>query len=574
LAPEGIHLLATTILDGPAPSELVDFVARRTSGNPFFVEELVRALRDRDVLVRDDAGWTIRSGWDERELPPTIEGVLAARIDLLSREAAALLQTAAVIGRRAPLPLLERVAADGSLAEVIEELLRSGFLEQVQEERSATLVFHHALVQDAAYSRLLRKRRRELHLRVAEAAEALYGSGEHVIDLLARHLYLGGSPLAQEYLVRAGTRARRLFANEEAILHFERARELAPDDDEVALALAELYELVGRYDDALTLYGDVRDRTSDVRAWAGMAATLRKQGSYDDSLAVVNQALATPSLRGADLVPLWIENSWTLAVSGHYEQAIDVLFAALAAAGEREDALVGRLLLELAVSEMFTGQLTEAVEHGVRAERILEEQDDTVGLAKAMRVVGSVYEKQDRLDEAAQMLRRGVELAEQVGSVEELGGSLINLGIVEMKREAWDEAIACDRRAIDEFERVGHGSGRAIGYANLAEKLMMSGDDEAALETAEHALELSRAIGLSYTIADLTKTIASLQLRRGDLEGAASRAEEAAGLFVEIGALPGAAEALDVAAEALGRAGEAERATEMSDRARSFAASG
>jgi tetratricopeptide (TPR) repeat protein len=145
---------------------------------------------------------------------------------------------------------------------------------------------------------------------------------------------------------------------------------------------------------------------------------------------------------------------------------------------------------------------------------------------------------------------------------------------VEMKREAWDEAIACDRRAIDEFERVGHGSGRAIGYANLAEKLMMSGDDEAALETAEHALELSRSIGLSYTIADLTKTIASLQLRRGDLEGAASRAEEAAGLFVEIGALPGAAEALDVAAEALERAGEAERATEMSDRARSFAASG
>jgi adenylate cyclase len=574
LAPEGISVLATTILDGAAPTELVEFVERRTSGNPFFVEELVRALRDRGVLVLEADGWTIRSGWDERELPPTIEGVLAARIDLLSRKAATLLQTAAVIGRRAPMPLLEQVAANGSIASAVEELLRSGFLEHVQEDHGATLVFHHALVQDAAYSRLLRRRRRELHLRVAEAAESLFGRGEHVIDLLARHLYLGGSPRAQEYLVRAGTRAKRLFANEEAILHFDRARELAPDDDEVVLALAELYELVGRYDDALKLYGEVKDRTSDLRAWVGTAATLRKKGAYDDSLAVVNEAFVTPSLEGADLVPLWIENSWTLAVSGHYEQAIDVLLAALAVVGEREDALVGRLLLELSVSETFTGQLAEAVEHGLRAERILEEHDDTVGLAKAMRVVGSVYEKQDRLDEAARMLRRGVELAEQVGSVEELGGCLINLGIVEMAREALDDAIACDRRAIEEFERVGHGSGRAIGYANLAEKLMISGADDAALETAEHALELSRSIGLSYTIADLTKTIASLQLRRGDLEGSASRAEEAARLFVEIGALPAAGQALDVAAEAWERAGDAERATETSDRARSLAASG
>jgi tetratricopeptide (TPR) repeat protein len=335
-----------------------------------------------------------------------------------------------------------------------------------------------------------------------------------------------------------------------------------------------LYELVGRYDDALSLYREVRDATNEVRAWAGMAATLRKQGAYDDSLAVVNEAFATESLKGADLVPLWIENSWTLAVSGHYEQAIDVLVAALAAVGKREDTLVGRLLLELTVSEMFTGRLAEAVEHGLRAERILEEHDDTIGLAKAMRVLGSVYEKQDRLDEAARMLRRGVTLAERVGSVEELGGSLINLGIVEMKRDALDDAIACDRRAIEEFERVGHGSGRAIGYANLAEKLMLAGSDEEALETAEHALELSRAIGLSYTIADLTKTIASLQLRRGELEGAVSHAEAAAELFVEIGALPGAAQALDVAAEAWARAGESERATETSDRARSFAASG
>jgi adenylate cyclase len=568
---DGIGALAASVLGGAPPSELVDFVERRSSGNPFFVEELVRALRDRGVLAQTARGWVMQERWDERELPPTIEGVLAARIDLLSRNAASLLQTAAVVGRRVPVTLLERVAGNGTLAGLVGELLQSGFLERAREPQDETLVFHHALVQDAAYSRLLRRRRRELHLRVAESAEELYGSGEHVIDLLARHLYLGESPKAGEYLVRAGARAKRLFANEEAILHLERAHELSPEDGDVALALAELYELVGRYEDALTLYERVKATGADVRAWAGMAATLRKQGEYEGSLAVVSDALHTPALKGADLVPLWIENSWTLAVSGRYEQAIDVLLAALASLGEREDALVGRLLLELASSEMFTGRLDDALRHGLDAERILEANTDTVGLAKAKRVIGTVYEKQDRLEEAANTLRSGVELAQKVGSVEELGGALINLGIVEMKREAYDDAIAFDRRAIEEFERVGHGSGRAIGYANLAEHLMLAGHDDTAIATAEHALELSNAIGLAHAIADLTKTIASLKLRRGDLAGAASSAEEAARLFVDIQALPGAAEALEVAAEAWERAGEKERASEMSVRARSYA---
>jgi adenylate cyclase len=364
-----------------------------------------------------------------------------------------------------------------------------------------------------------------------------------------------------------------MFANEEAILHFERAVELAPDDAELLLLLADLDEHVGRYDEALEHYRQVRETTSDVRAWRGLASTLRKQGSYKESLDVVNEAISTSALTDADLVPLWIENSWTLAVSGHYDQAIDVLLAGLASVGSREDALVGRLLLELSVSETFTGRLAEALEHGLRAQRMLEEHDDAVGLAKAMRVVGGVYHEQDRLDDAAETLRRGVQLAERVGSVEELGGCLINLGMVELKRGAIDDAIACDNQAIEEFERVGHGSGRAIGYANLAEKLTAKGDYEAARANAEHALELARSIGLSYTIADLTKTMATIHLRQGDLAEAAERAEEAAALFVEVGASPSAAESLDVAAEAWDQAGETERAADTAARSRALLSS-
>jgi tetratricopeptide (TPR) repeat protein len=569
LDPDAITALAASLLEGAPPAELVRVVVERTGGNPFFVKELLRAVRDSQGLVREAGRWQMRQGWNAEELPPTIEGVLAARIDLLPRSSATTLATASVIGRRVPEALLRAVAGDEGLTESLGDLVSAGFLERRRDE----LAFHHALVQDVAYSRLLRRHRRDLHRRVAEVAEGLYGAGDDAVDLLARHLYLGeAGEKAVAYLVRAGERAKRLFANEEAILHFRRASELSPDDPELRLTLAELDELVGSYDEALRLYEGVRDSTGDIRAWRGLAATRRKQGAYEDALQIVNDALASPALRDADLVPLWIENSWTLAVSGRYDQAIDVLLAGLAAVGRREDELVGRLLLELAVSEMFTGRLADALEHGACARQILEDHDDTVGLAKAMRVLGGVYDELERWDEAAATLRTGVELAERVGSVEELGGCLINLGIVEQKRGALEAAIECDRRAIDEFERVGHGSGRTIGYANLAEKLLVKGDYDAARSTAEHALELARSINLSYTIADLTKTIAAIELGQGESATAASRAEEAAELFVEVGALPAAGEALDLATEAWERAGEKERAAATSDRARSFAA--
>jgi adenylate cyclase len=575
-----IGRLAGAILGGIAPEPLIAFIERRSSGNPFFAQELVRALRDSDALVHADRGWTIRPGWDGRHLPPTIEGVLTARIDLLPRDAAALLQTASVIGRRVRVPLLESVAEGGHLAPPLDVLIGSGLLDRAQEGGDAAVVFHHALVQDAAYSRLLRRRRRELHLRVAQAAQTLYGSGDHVIDLLARHLYLGGSPDAVDYLLRAADRSKKLFANEEALLHFGRAAELArrapelgSQLPEILLELADLNELVGDYDAARELYEEVRAATGDIRSWRGLAATCRKLGEYQEALHMIDEAIAADELRGVDLTPLWLETGWTLALSGRYDQAIDVLLMGVEAAGGRREAIDGHLLLELARAEAVEGRLEDALEHARTAQEIFEERSDQRGLASAMRILGDVHVKAGRLDESVRALRRGLELAERVGSVEEVGGCLINIGVVEERREAFPEAIECDRRAIEEFERVGHASGRARGYANLAYHLMLAGEYDEAERWCRRTLEFSRAIGHSVTVADAIDTVAAIELRRGNFAEAAERAEEAAGLYLEMGSPPSASQSLELARSAWERAGEEVRARDIDARARSLAGS-
>ena len=189
----------------------------------------------------------------------------------------------------------------------------------------------------------------------------------------------------------------------------------------------------------------------------------------------------------------------------------------------------------------------------------------------AWRVLGGIYDDLGRLDDAAAALNHGLELAEKIGHVEELGGCLINLGMVKQRQGARDEAIECDRRAIALFERIGH-PGRANGYANLAEKLMDAGDYDEALRLCRDALQIARANNDLFTIADATFTSARVHLRQPlPLPGeAATEAEQAASLFEQVGEKLLALDALKVATEAWTKSGEIERAAAATRRAASL----
>jgi tetratricopeptide (TPR) repeat protein len=340
------------------------------------------------------------------------------------------------------------------------------------------------------------------------------------------------------------------------------------DDAELRLALADVHELVGHYPEAFELYDRVRAATNDVRAWAGKAAALRRQGDYAGALRVVDEAMATTALAGKDLSALWLESGWTLSLSGRPGEAIDVFQAGIEAARPRRDPAVAGLIVQLARAEAALGRFEDALEHGLEAQAICEEHGDLRGLATARRVVGSAYWFLDRFDEAAAALRQGLELAERIGSAEEIGACLLNLALVEKRRDALPEAMACERRAIEQFDRIGHDSGRAQAYTNLADSLERAGELEEALEYCERAQALASAIGYPRAIADTANTVANVELKRENFAAAGARAEEAAELYLELGAVNEAAEMLALATQAWEEAGQEERARACSTRAR------
>jgi len=559
LDPDGVQVLLTGLLGGSPEPGLVSLLSDRTGGNPFFIEETVRSLGEEGVLIQRGDRWGADPRWQPDSVPPTIEGVIAARLDRLPRPEVATLEMGSVIGRTVRRPLLEAVATEiPDLEGSIDHLVEGGFLDQRLSDPERSVTFHHALVQNVAYNRMLRKRRRELHLRVADAAEAIYGSADDFIDLLARHLFLGGAGVrAFDALLRAADRAKRLFANQEAIVHLRSALEVARALPELAarrpavlLDLAKLEERVGSYDGALEFFKEVREETNEIDAWQGMAAVLRKQGRYDEALELIQAAFERLAGQAVDARGLWHERAWTMNVAGRFKEARAAADEGLRL-GSREDPVAGYLLLQLTRADTVEERFDDAIQDGLDAQRIFEAHDHAHGLATCLRALGNAYSAAGQLEMAERVLRRGLQLAEQIGNAEDIGGALTNLGLVLLERGSLDEAIQCDRRAIEEFERSGHGSGRTTAYANLAEKLAAKGAYAEALSYCDRSLRLAEAIHNPYVAADARATRATILLRTGSYPEAASEFERAGTLFRELGATQRASTAFAHAAEAV-----------------------
>lgn len=547
----------------PLPAAAEAAVAERTGGNPLFVEEVLRWLEHSgaSALVTPDA---------VDSLPPTVEGLLSARIDRLPPPAASVLLVGSVVGRSIPLDLLRDVVAIPDLPGQVNTLVDAGFLDRSEDAEVA--VFHHPLVQEAAYGRLLRRQRRDAHLRVAEAAEALYGAGDDGVPLLARHYYLAESPKALDYLTRAAAVARRLYANDEAIVDLKRAAEVAEregDDDVlpgIMIDLADLLELRGDLEEAFTVYTRAGGAAGGARSWIGMASTLRKRGRYQEALATLKEAdnVLPPDDRGHGT--LGLERARTLVMARRFDDAETVLDEALRRV-EPGSVEAGYLLLLLSRVELAQGRTERALSLGEEARAILERHGDQRGVVSALRNVGAAHGRLGELGQAAAALRRGIVLGERVGNAEELAACLLNLGMVELRLGAVDEAIACDLRAIEELERMGHQSGLVNGYANLASALVRAGRLDEALVWSERTIDAARRIGDELAIADAGVTQATAFLAAGDAVGAGRRAEEAAERLEQLRAGPPAREALALAAQAWDVAGDGKRADAARKRA-------
>jgi len=298
LASESLAALLEALLgSSPNLQNLKSFLMQRASGNPFFVEEIVRALVDTGVIDGARGNYRLAKPFDSHDIPPTVQAVLAARIDALPAPEKRLLQQAAVIGHDVLFGLLHAISglSEDELRGLLDDVQAAEFLYATQLFPDLQYTFTHSLTHDVAYNGVLHERRRDIHARIVEAMESLYAGriGEQV-ERLAHHAVRGDlKEKAVHYLRQSGAKAAARSALADAQTCFEQALEILKTIPESRSTLEQNFEIRLELRAVLRQLGENHRMLEDLREAEAIAARLQDDHRRGQVCAFMTTALAT-----------------------------------------------------------------------------------------------------------------------------------------------------------------------------------------------------------------------------------------------------------------------------------------
>ena len=496
------HLLGTPAADdGLAP--LRDFVAARAGGNPLFVEEIVRSLAGSGLLVRKDGRWVCEAGCDAPDVPSTLYGLLLSRIDRLPAEDRRALQEAAVLGAEFDRTLLQRIASAPRSTEAALHRLAAADLVHADASGGQHWRFTHALLHEVAYQNLLLARRTELHQRAGRALEAELGADAQVLvdgearsprrlaelEALGHHWSLSPDKArGAHYLLAAGDWARSVYANDDAIRHYERAlRTLAEAGVDTAAAAAEV-EAAAR---------DARERLADLLGLTGLRT--EALAHYE----LVKQAVEgrRDPVRAARLLRKIGGLHWE---AGERERAGACFDAGLECLGDDGDAIErAHLFQEMGRLAFRAGDNATAL---LLAQRALAEvpadaagrtHEATVVRAEACNTLGIALARLGRAAEAVAQIESSVAQAVASNLLQAACRGYTNLGVLYASLDPQRSIETC-LRGLETAKKVGDLGFQSRLYANLAVAYcaLTNRCEAEGIAAAHAAATLDRRLGL------------------------------------------------------------------------------
>jgi class 3 adenylate cyclase len=511
------------------PARMRELILNRAEGNPFFVEELLRSLIDAGAIVLEGDRAAATREIDAMEVPETLQGVLAARIDRLPTANKQTLQRASVIGRifqRRVLACLYKERAP-RLQASLGELQRREFIQSREQQASETAgleegeyIFKHAITHDVAYDSMLFARRKELHHLAAEAIEALFpGRLDELSATLGFHYERAeATERAIFYLGRAAERAKATFANAEAIAFYESA--------------------IGQ----ITRSGDGQFRDGGLRLNEGLGDVMTLVGRHEEARDAFGRARilagnADPISRSR----LHRKIGFSHSLQRHFAETAREFGLADQELGEPEDAGAPdwweeKVQIQLERMHLFywQGMVNEMRELAGQCRAVIAEHGAAIQRAKFLKMIALSMLMESRFrpsQECVELARRAVSTSEEAHNPAEAGHINFVLGLIELCHGDFGAAADQCGRVLAMAERTGDLvlQSRCLTYRAVAFRRL--GDLARCSIEGKRTLELATKLGMVEYIAMAKASLAWVAWRQQDHAEAEKLASEALELW-------------------------------------------
>ncbi len=463
------------------PEDLMKLILERTGGNAFFVEEVIKSLLDRGIIVKSESEYTTNKNVSQIEVPSTIQDIIMARIDRLEENRKRTLQVGSVIGSEFSFDLLQKLSTlnDGELRDHLLALRNSELIYERGFSPNVGYVFKHALTHEVAYGSLLFQKRKELHERVGNAIEELYSNRlEEFYEVLAHHFSrTDNREKAFYYLTLAGKKAKEVFATEEAIANFNEALKLL---DEMPKTETNEQRKIDILFEMENVYDAIRKREEQKRVLE-MIIDLSKSANDERRLS-----------------DGYIKEAEFLSVVGEYQKAREIGESALA----------------------LTWKIGDKVREG-----------------KALRGMGFIHWRSGDYENALKYHQNALGVHRELGGGEAEGFELIGLGEIHRKLGQYEDALSCLQEALRIYRELGISSGQHVSAFNIGSVYRDMGDYQTCLEYYQECwriINVRSTLNFSGLIA-APSGIADIYWRLGNFQESLRYYSEALGITRGLG---------------------------------------
>jgi class 3 adenylate cyclase/tetratricopeptide (TPR) repeat protein len=532
---------------GSRPSEkLVQRVAGLAQGNPFFIEELLHYLHDRNLDPRDDEALA------NLDLPASLDRLILSRIDQLSETQKITIKVASVIGRQFRMDWLwgahPQIGAREQIKSDLDALHRLDLTPLDQQLETGTpaepervYLFKHIVTRDVAYESVPYGTRSQLHGQLGQFIERAYAEElDRYVDLLAYHYDLSQiEPKKREYLFKAGEAAQTAFANETAIAYYRRLLPLLPEAEQVnvLIRLGQVLELVGEWSEAADLYRqalELADRAGDQRAEAACRRTM----------------------------------GWLLRKQGAYQEAIDWLVQARAGFEGLDDrAAVSQVMTDIGEIKRQLGEYAEARQWYEDALRLTDSVEEPrprlMARAQALKGAGTLAAQQGDNETARTLYQESLAIQRDLGDRPGVAVLLSNLGVVAYYSGDYASARSLDEESLAVFREIGDHWSVATLLNNIGDIARDQGDFAAGKRLLAESLDVRRQLGDMGGIAFSLNSLGDVLLDEGDLAAARPLLEESLVINHDLGDRAAVAYLLDDFAAILAAGGQPELALRL-----------